>query len=108
MDPQVWKSFVDNKGLGFLVRSESESRLTCFFSLSRVGHDQQCFPNVNRSIYLSVHNSTLTFGFLLFFLGHQLQILNAKPGLLEASLKIEPYNRPSPHPSYPLPTSPLT
>lgn len=30
------------------------------------GHDQQCFPN--------------------------LKILNAKPGLLEASLKIEPYN----------------
>lgn len=39
----------------------------------------------------------LTYLHLLFMLTStydvQLKILNAKPGLLEASLKIEPYNR---------------
>ena len=35
---------------------------------------------------------------MTYAIGLQLKILDAKPGLLEASLKIEPYNRASPPP----------
>ncbi|KAJ2971845.1 hypothetical protein NUW54_g12404 [Trametes sanguinea] len=47
---------------------------------SPTGHDQQCFPN--------------------------LKILDAKPGQLKASLKIEPYNRMFPRPALPFELAP--
>ena len=59
------------------------------------GHDGQCFPNVR-------HSTHITFS-LASTLAHtvpfsQLQILDARPGYLKASLRVEPYNRQSSSP----------
>ena len=48
------------------------------------GHDVRCFPNVCPRILNSRDN--------LAQARFQLEILSAKPGVVETSLKIEPYN----------------